>query len=322
MQAAPEQRILTRAVVTEADGLPFARKSLVAIIHNLKDMLRKRVLGRRRKETWPFASGPYYVVDETAPIVIVMPDNDALAEDLAALSIRGLCMICPVCRSVSDIEKLTRNVEANLAIQFLVLVGGNGNSRVSMEALSAIFGDSDEISDKAAALAHAVRGRLKSFDFDDLEKRVRVVDMLDCVEPDRIIAGVSKLGSEAIRPNTGFVVQGDDSEPGVERVLAPTNISSEYQEDKAGTYAISTDRKYIVVEHFDAKGKLLRRIEGTTARDLCITLIRNGWVSKLDHAAYLGRELTLAEIAIRDGTDYRQEPTTGEDERRTNTGTK
>jgi hypothetical protein len=33
-------------------------------------------------------------------------------------------------------------------------------------------------------------------------------------------------------------------------------------------------------------------------------LIRNGWVSRLDHAAYLGRELTLAEIAVQQGVAY------------------
>jgi tetrahydromethanopterin S-methyltransferase subunit A len=237
-----------------------------------------------------------------------MPDNDSLAEDLAALSVRGLCMVSPLCRSVSDIVKLTRNVEANLAVHCLVLTGGEeGKAYPAMEALTAIFGGNEEASDKAAALAHAVRGKLKSLDFAALEKRVRVVDMLGCVEVDKIIAGVNKLGAEAIRPNTGFLVQSYDTTLGVERVIAPTNISYDLQTDKAGRYVIGTQKKSIVIEHYNSKGELLRLIEGTTARDLCITLIRNGWVSKLDHAAYLGRELTLAELAISQGIPYEQD---------------
>jgi tetrahydromethanopterin S-methyltransferase subunit A len=263
-------------------------------------------MGRRRAEKWPFISGPYFVLDETAPVIVVIPDNESLAADLAALSIRGLCMICPVCRGVSDIEKLTRNVEANLAIHCVVMAGGEGHSYPAMEALSAIFGDSDDISDKAAALAHAVRGKLKSFDFAALETRVRVVDMLDCVEVDKIIAGINKLGTEATRPNTGFLVQGHDTTLGVERVIAPTSISHDFQKDPAGTYVIGTQEKSIVLEHYNSKGELLRLIEGATARELCMTLIRNGWVSKLDHAAYLGRELALAETSIRQGIPYQQ----------------
>ena len=33
----------------------------------------------------------------------------------------------------------------------------------------------------------------------------------------------------------------------------------------------------------------------------------NGWVSKLDHAAYIGRELTKAELSIEHGFDYKQD---------------
>ena len=87
-------------------------------------------------------------------------------------------------------------------------------------------------------------------------------------------------------------------------MIAPISISHEYQDDKAGRYIIGTDKKSIVVEHYNSKGELLRLIQGATARDICIMLIRNGWVSRLDHAAYLGRELMLAEFAIQQDLPY------------------
>ena len=89
--------------------------------------------------------------------------------------------------------------------------------------------------------------------------------------------------------------------------MAATNISVETQPDKAGGYRVRTESNKIVVEHYNLKGELLRIVEGGNARDLCLTLIRNGWVSKLDHAAYLGRELTRAEIALRAGDSYAQD---------------
>jgi tetrahydromethanopterin S-methyltransferase subunit A len=279
----------------------------VPLNHRLKNFFRQRILGRRRAENWPFISGPYYVLDDTAPVIVITPDNQSLADNLAALSVHGLCMVTAICRSASDIEILTRNVEANLAIHCIILAGGEGRSYPALEALSAIFGDSDEISDKAARLAHNVRGKLKSFDFDALEKRVKVVDMLDCSEVDKVIAGVNKYGTEGIRPDTGFIVQSYDTTLGVQRVIAPTSISHAYSADKAGRFIVTTQQKSIVVEHYNSKGELLRLIEGATARDLCILLIRNGWVSRLDHAAYLGRELTLAETAIKEDLPYSQQ---------------
>ena len=288
----------------------------MAITDSLKTFFKRRVLAPRRKEKWPFSPGRYYVVDDTAPVIVVMPDNDALAETLSALSVQGLCMISSICRSASDVEKLTRNVEANLAVHCIVLVGGEeGKDYPAVDALRAIFDDDEGISEKARRIAHGARGKLKNFDFAALQKRVNVINMLDCVEVDKIVAGIVKHGSEGQRPDAGFVVQGHDTTLGVQRVIAPTSISHDYQHDKAGKFIIGTNNKFIVVEHYNAKGELLRLIQGASARDLCIMLIRNGWISRLDHAAYLGRELALAEIAVQQGVPYesKAEETTGDD---------
>jgi len=271
----------------------------------VKAFFKRQIRARRRPADWPFVAGRYYVIDATAPVIVVMPDNDTLAETLAALSVRGLCMISPSCRSVSDVVKLIRNVEANLAVHSIVLAGGDaGRNYPAVEALCAIFDDDEGISEKARRIAHGARGKLKAFDFAALQKRVDVFNMLDCVDVDKIVAGVVKHGSEGQRPDAGFVVQGHDTTLGIQRVIAPTSIAHEYHPDKAGRFIIGTDDKSIVIEHYNSKGELLRLIQGTSARDLCIILIRNGWISRLDHAAYLGRELALAEIALQQGVPY------------------
>ena len=279
----------------------------MALGENLKAFFRTRVLGQRRPENWPFLPGRYHLIDDNAPVIVVMPDNELLAGNLAALSVQGLCLVCWTCRGASDVEKLVRNVEANLAVHWIILAGGEeGKAYPAIEALDAIFSEGAETSDKAAALAHDIRGRLKSLDFDALQKRVGVVDMLACTDLDKIISAVHKSGTEGIRPDTGFVVQGHDTTLGVQRVIAPSDIALDYRPDKAGTFVIGTDDRNIVLEHYNSKGELLRLIQGPNARDVCLTLIRNGWVSRLDHAAYLGRELTLAETAIRNGEPYEQ----------------
>ena len=292
------------------------RRYRVAFTDSLKSFFKGRLLTSRRPEKWPFVAGRYLVMDDTAPVIVVMPDNEELAETLAALSVQGLCMISPVCQSASDVEKLIRNVEANLAVHCIVLVGGEtGRDYPALEAFCAIFDDDQDISEKARRIAHGARGKLKAFDFAALQKRVHVVNMLDCIEVDKIVAGVIKHGTEGQRPDAGFVVQGHDTTLGVQRVIVPTDIAHDYRHDKAGKFIIDTDKSVIVVEHYNAKGELLRLIQGKSARDMCIMLIRNGWVSRLDHAAYLGRELTLAETAIREGIPYeRKDEAVGGDE--------
>jgi tetrahydromethanopterin S-methyltransferase subunit A len=233
----------------------------LAFFDNLKALFGRDESASSGTKKWPFISGPYYVVDETAPVIVVMPNNDVLASTLAALSVKGLCMISSSCRSASDVEKLTRNVEANLAVQCILLVGGeSGKEYPAVEALCAIFDNDEGISEKARQIAHGARGKLKAFDFAALQKRVRVINTLECVEVDKVIAGIVKHGTEGLRPDAGFLVQGHDTTLGVQRVIAPTDISHEYQPDKAGKYNIGIDDKSIIVEHYNSKGELLRLI--------------------------------------------------------------
>jgi tetrahydromethanopterin S-methyltransferase subunit A len=47
-------------------------------------------------------------------------------------------------------------------------------------------------------------------------------------------------------------------------------------------------------------------VEGTTTAEVYTPAIEHAFVSRLDHAAYLGRELARAEEALRSGEPYVQ----------------
>jgi len=61
------------------------------------------------------------------------------------------------------------------------------------------------------------------------------------------------------------------------------------------------------LKYYSYQNKLLRIIEGRTARDIYLTLIEKGWVSDLTHAAYLGKELARAELSLQTGLKYVQD---------------
>ncbi len=79
--------------------------------------------------------------------------------------------------------------------------------------------------------------------------------------------------------------------------------------DKAGYFVILpvVQKKIISVEQYGYDHTLLRVVEGPTARALYKTIVANGWVSELSHAAYLGRELTRAEMMLSHGIKYVQD---------------
>ena len=84
-----------------------------------------------------------------------------------------------------------------------------------------------------------------------------------------------------------------------------------YQMDEKGWFRILLDREEgkIVLLHFllgeEERPNFI--LKNTEARPLYIAAIEHGLVSRLDHAAYLGRELEKAEIALSIGKTYIQD---------------
>jgi dihydropteroate synthase-like protein len=95
------------------------------------------------------------------------------------------------------------------------------------------------------------------------------------------------------------------------QVVTVTEESDKIEMDAEGMFRILLDRKrgYIVVIHFATleMNKPVRVIRGKTAESVYRKIIEIAAVKKLDHAAYLGSELSKAEIALRTGKGYVQD---------------
>jgi dihydropteroate synthase-like protein len=78
--------------------------------------------------------------------------------------------------------------------------------------------------------------------------------------------------------------------------------------DEAGCYRIMIDRQKERVVAIRFVGAVQREVvKGKDATSVYGTLIEMGLVTRLDHAAYLGRELAKAEIALKLGRSYTQD---------------
>jgi tetrahydromethanopterin S-methyltransferase subunit A len=101
----------------------------------------------------------------------------------------------------------------------------------------------------------------------------------------------------------------------------PAEKDKKMVKDPAGFFVVFLDkeRKEIVVEFYEGvkkdekkgkkigTGKLCIVVCGTDAEALCHTIAREELVSRFEHAAYLGRELQKAELALEYGLDYEQD---------------
>jgi tetrahydromethanopterin S-methyltransferase subunit A len=283
----------------------------VGFLQRLGKLLPAGLVGAKDAESheWPFVAGKYVVVNPIAPVVVASVAGERLNADLEALAPAGLCMVAPL-RSVADVEKLLRNVVSNLSVQHVLVAGDDPKYRTFGEALVAIGGAAAKLKlDEAATGAvQSLKNRLDDSDLAAFRKQVELSSHLGVEESDKVLTRIGELAAAAKRPNTGFVApKTDTDETGIQRVIVAENSSYEWAPDKAGAFDIRIDGQTILVEHRNAKEQRLRVIQGANARDLCLTLIRNGWVSKLDHAAYLGHELMRAQAALEHGEPFVQD---------------
>jgi tetrahydromethanopterin S-methyltransferase subunit A len=203
-----------------------------------------------------------------------------------------------------------RNVVSNLSVQHVLVAGDDPKARALGAALLIVAGAAGKLEpdEAAAAAVQSVKNKIDDADLAAFCKQVELSSHLGVEEPDKVLTRIGELAAAAKRPNTGFVAPTTDvDETGIQRVIVAENSSYEWAPDKAGAFDIRLDGQTILVEHRNAKEQRLRVIQGVNARDLCLTLIRNGWVSKLDHAAYLGHELMRAQAALEHGEPFVQD---------------
>ena len=79
--------------------------------------------------------------------------------------------------------------------------------------------------------------------------------------------------------------------------------------DPNGYFLIRVNREQDRIEAGWCKkaNEIILTVYGTRASDVYFTLIKEGCISRLDHAAYLGKELAKAEISLKNNLNYVQD---------------
>jgi tetrahydromethanopterin S-methyltransferase subunit A len=131
---------------------------------------------------------------------------------------------------------------------------------------------------------------------------VDVIDLIGVSDLERITATVRECAERDPGPAEPFAPN-SITQPVVGTV--PEKIIS----DPVGYFVIFIDRprRLLSTEHYKNNGVLTAIIEGRSAAEVYMTAIERGLLSRLDHAAYSGRELARAEHALCFGESYIQD---------------
>ena len=94
-----------------------------------------------------------------------------------------------------------------------------------------------------------------------------------------------------------------------EVIKATHDPLKEWRPDPKGYFLIRVNRgkKRIETGFATYRHVITKAIYGKTASEIYNTIIRHNLITKLEHAAYLGKELSKAELALIHGLEYKQE---------------
>jgi tetrahydromethanopterin S-methyltransferase subunit A len=145
-------------------------------------------------------------------------------------------------------------------------------------------------------------------------EQIAVIDLIGVTDLDKILATARACAGVALPP---FLPPSAEKECCNEKLAAVEHIRArapkQLRLDRAGFFIVipQPQKGLIVCEHYENSGRLAHVIEGRQAALIAATAVERGLVTQLDHAAYLGRELAKAEVALSSHTAYEQDAALG-----------
>ena len=239
-------------------------------------------------------------------------NSDALSEELAARQPEGLSIVGGLHTENLGIEHLMRNVLANPHIRFLIVCGEDTQRAIGHlpgQSLLSLLGNGVDEKHRIVG-AHGKRPLLKNVSAAQIAAFRAQVTALDRIgENDTdVLCGLIRA-SAARDPGPAEDSVAEVTLPTVEMAAGPQRLKL----DPAGYFVVYPDRAQarLVLEHYSNKGVLGRVFAAAEPSALYAAVIEAGLISRLDHAAYLGRELARAETALATGEAYVQDRAAG-----------
>lgn len=257
---------------------------------------------------WPIVEGEYIVGNPEASIAIcTLADTDLPNELKVAGLLEHVAIIGTLSTENLGIERTIRNLTANPNIRYLILCGKDSRGHRAGQAILSLK-DNGVGKDNWIIGAAGPRPVIKNITADEVEAFRKFITVIDEIGT-RDISSLNEVVKSCATQQKGLspTLPPKVQMPKVVEVAPRSN--REWVKDSEGFFLILLDRetKTVICEHYIEEGVINEVIKGASAEDIANTVIKRGLLSRLDHAAYLGRELAKAETALNFGIPYKQD---------------
>lgn len=259
------------------------------------------------REGWPPLPGSYHVLRYSASVAICTLTDEDLARRIAVAGSPQVAIAGSMQTENLGIERLIANLVANPNVRFLILCGNDTEKAVGHRPGASLVALARSGLDGAGRIIDAPGRRpvIKNLDPAAIERfrqQVEIVDRIGHADVPAILSEVAACAARSPGSATPFA-----SARQIETITG--QVPERMVSDPSGYVVIDVDRanRQLVLEHYTTAGVLDLIVRGTTANEVMSPVFARNLVSRLDHAGYVGKELTRAEAALRSGDRYTQD---------------
>jgi tetrahydromethanopterin S-methyltransferase subunit A len=265
---------------------------------------------------WPPHPGDYVLGNPEGTVAICTLSNRDLPVRLIAakepaLAIAGRCDTENI-----GVEKVVLNLLANPQIRWLVICGTEAKGHRAGDAFLRLKerGVDADMRVLESASWRPILKNLTLLNVAQFRQQIEEVNLIGVTELEGILAAVRDCSHRPVQAIPAVLAEAacrKDTLAAIEHI--PAKAPMQLRLDRAGFFIVlpQPQKRLIVCEHYENNGRLAHVIEGRQAALIAATVVERGFVTQLDHAAYLGRELAKAEAALSDGVTYEQDAALG-----------
>ncbi len=241
-------------------------------------------------------------------VAVCTIDSDNISLPTGKIVLKGTCKTENL-----GVESIVKGVIKNRNIRFLILCGKELVPRYAGYAIKCLW--ENGVADNGKIIgAKGLMPFIKNLSAEEIEhfrKQVEIIDAIGLEDPAKLENIIDSCNERNPGPFDAPAPKGIEV-PEIQADYDPDSgwTADEKNDENWFIIGIDMERKKLFAEHHVGYGENMKkccRITGITAESVLGTIVRLGKVSKLYHAAYLGKELQKAEIAMKKGIKYNQE---------------
>lgn len=261
---------------------------------------------------WPRLPGDYHVLRYKAPVAVCTLNSEGFAFRLRDDAPDGLSIVGTLHTENLGVERIIQNTLSNPNIRFLILCGEDTKQAVGHlpgQSLKSLFRNGIDEHGRILG-APGRRPILRNISKEEITAFLEQVELVPMIGEQHEGVICRQIEECTLRDLGPFQNAPTPNRVEVVEATKPRRLTL----DEAGYFVVYPERRAhrLVVEHYTNAGVLDCVIEGETPGAIYYTMIERKLITRLDHAAYLGRELARAERALETGEPYVQDRACGE----------